>query len=371
MVGDKELEKILGLDLAQEDISYTNENSFTSKRSKEEYPVITVNAPQSFIDKLNKLLEAADIANTIIKSGKINYYTAESLFNIYPFITEAQVSRTTKNMSTINYDSIKETMIKNMDIYASSLSSELAQKWSKYEKLLNEVYNSETYSGEMVERTVNRLHAFSKENVEAIKALVTFYYIRKFKVVNGSNEEELYFKFSDLNEENIEKYSKILEQDTYYSFIIRHYGQLPFDRLLKHLHWLVNAITSCCNIINNYFYSPNKLVAMVAVFYSLSMLNNKDINDIIEFIKGTIYAQYGDLKAKYILVQEDLENAIKKIVEAKDLGYIKAHVDDFLMSLTNQMQYLEDIRFIYNHTVKSTKLLDDIKVVLDDFKSHI
>jgi len=375
MIEDQVLNDILGIELSQECNNASIENSFNNtQNSRESYIFNTVEVPKDYIDKLDKLLQAANITNSIIKSGKINYYTAESLFSIYPFITEAQVNRTTKNMSTINYDSIKKTILENMGAYIESMDIELQTMWGNYnEKHFNIINDG------IIERTLNILYAFAIENKDNLEALVDFYYIRKFNITNDNTNKEVYIKFSDLDEDNIKQYEDLLKQDNIFNFIINNYryyesNQLTFKDLNNRLNWVLDAINTYhnrTNKITNYHYSPNMLVTSMSILYSLSTMTNEDINNLIAIIKDKLNNQYEQLKMKYIAIREDLKMIIGNIKDCVKMEAIKYSVDDFMAMLTQQMEYFENMRFIYNYTTKKTQLLTDIKTTLDNFKKII
>jgi hypothetical protein len=376
MAKDQSLNEILGVDLSQEDTSISSENtSFMTQQSRQKYTVDTVEAPKDYIEKLNKLLEAADIAGSIVKTGKINYYTAESLFSIYPFISETDVSRTTKNMSTINYDSIRKTMLSNLKTYTESLIDELDEKWQSYQDSHYEIVNSD-----MIERTLNSLHAFSIENKDALEELVTFSYARKFKVaksnMQGEEEgEEVFFKFSELNESNIKDYESTLSQDTYFNFIITNYSyyesnQLTFNNLLNQLNWINESINVCFKLYSaiGVGYSPNPLVAVMTVFHKLSNLTNSDLDKLIKFVRDVSFKRHDELKVLHTSARQDLRlfaddaDNFAKLIDNKNYFF------EYLNKLTNAINYLRDIKFIYTYAVKNKQLLDDLKSTLNNFK---
>jgi hypothetical protein len=372
MAEDQALNEILGVDLSQENNSISSEDtSFTNQQSRQKYTVDTVEAPKDYIEKLNKLLEAADIAGSIVKSGKINYYTAESLFNIYPFISEAAVSRTTKNMSTINYDSIKKTMLSNLKTYTESLIDELDEKWQTYIDTHYEVANSD-----MIERTLNSLHAFSIENKDVLEELVTFSYARKFKVAkNNMQGEEVFFKFSELNESNIKEYESTLSQDIYFNYIITNYSyyesnQLTFNDLFNKLNWINESINVCFDLYSEIAvaHSSNPLVAVMTVFHKLSNLTNSDLDKLITFIRNHNFKRHDELSVKHTTAKQELRSFADDADNFAKLIDDKNYFFEYLNKLTNATNYLGDIKFIYTYAVKSKQLLDDLKSTLNNFK---
>jgi len=374
MISTQSLDEILGVELSQEDINLTNESSIIKEEKLDQkYVVTTVDAPQSFIDRLNKLLEAAHVANTIIKSGKINYYTAESLFSIYPFISEADVNRTTKNMSTINYDSIKKTMLTNMSTYAKTLKEDVTKKWIEYKRSYHLVADTD-----IIIRTINKLHAFSIENKDLLKALVSFYYTRKFNIVRDNEEEEVYIKFSELDEENIKKYEEILKKDSFFNFIIMCYTyfnskQLSFSELKNKLNWLKVAMVNLFiySKVNTSFSSINPLIESMSILYNLSIYNNEDLNKLIDYILSLLNKQYECLKDKYNVVCENLDTFTDKINDINQIEIVRMNINNLIPHLALEMRYIEDIKFIHKYTVKNTQLLTDIKEVLDGIKQFM
>jgi hypothetical protein len=374
MAEDQSLNEILGVDLSQEDKSISSEDtSFLTQQSRQKYTIDTVEAPKDYIEKLNKLLEAADMAGSIVKSGKINYYTAESLFSIYPFISEADVSRTTKNMSTINYDSIRKTMLSNMNTYTESLIDELEEKWQSY---IDSHY--EVVEGDMIERTINSLHAFSIENKDALKELVTFYYARKFKIIKNNTEEEVLVKFSELNESNIKEYENTLAQDSYFNFIVTNYSyyesnQLTFSDLLNKINWISIGINMCFRLTSSIDIanSPNPLVAVMIVLHKLSNLTNGDLDKLIKFIRDEDFKRHDDLKVRRTAARQELKSLVDNIIDAERIAIVRNFCSQYLYVLTEETKYLRNIKFMHTYTVKSKQLLDDLKSTLKNFKETL
>lgn len=373
MAEDQSLNEILGVDLSQENNSTSSEDtSLTIQQPRQKYIVDTVEAPKEYIQKLNKLLEAVDMAGSIVKSGKINYYTAESLFSIYPFISEADVSRTTKNMSTINYDSIRNTMLSNMNTYTESLIDELEEKWQSYIDSHYEVVESD-----MIERTINSLHAFSIENKDALKELVTFYYVRKFKIIknNTEEEEEVLVKFSELNESNIKEYENTLAQDIYFNYIVTNYSyyesnQLTFSDLLNKINWISVGINMCFRLnssidIDN---SPNPLVAVMIVLHKLSNLTNSDLDKLIKFIRDEDFNRHDVLKVRRTAARQELKSLVDNIIDAERIEIVRNYCNQYLYVLTEETKYLRNIKFMHTYTIKTKQLLDDLKYTLKCFR---
>jgi hypothetical protein len=117
--------------------------------------------------------------------------------------------------------------------------------------------------------------------------------------------------------------------------------------------------------------SPNPLVAVMIVLHKLSNLTNSDLDKLIKFIRDEDFKRHDDLKVRRTAAQQELKSLVDNIIDAERIAIVRNFCSQYLYVLTEETNYLRNIKFIYNYTTKNTQLLTDIKATLDEFKKVI